>query len=96
MSTVSHDMSLRLILPRWARRLTARLRSSDDAFVDMERYMQEIIDAREAEAEETNTKGGRFDLLSLLLEANRGEGEDAVRLTNSELLGESCVSMLDS
>ncbi|KAG6903010.1 hypothetical protein C0995_007443 [Termitomyces sp. Mi166 len=80
--TVTTDIFLKLIVPGPALGLTQRLRDLRLAFDELERYMTEMIQERQAgEKKET-----RYDLFSSLLDANDADSDEA-KLSVSELIG---------
>ncbi|KAG5637047.1 hypothetical protein H0H81_005998 [Sphagnurus paluster] len=77
----SNDIVLKLIIPGPALSLTKRLRDVKVAFDELEKYMLEMIEARQS-----YEKVERHDLFSRLLDANDPHSGDA-KLTTSELIG---------
>ncbi|KAG6813563.1 hypothetical protein H0H92_009955 [Tricholoma furcatifolium] len=78
---VTTDVFLKLIVPERALGLTKRLRDVRLAFEELERYMLEMIQERQA----STHKEARYDLFSSLLDANDADSEDA-KLSVSELV----------
>jgi hypothetical protein len=100
MHIISHDVIIRLAVPKWARNITARIRRVFLGFDEMtvrpvplfpeasstlrQLYMQELIDARRS-GEKFEDKA---DLFSNLLAASEEEADDRVKLTDQELISE--------
>ncbi|KAH8110025.1 614/534 cytochrome P450 [Phellopilus nigrolimitatus] len=85
---VSTDMILYVIVPKWAMNLTERLRRVRSAFLDLQKYMQAMIDDRK----KAEKKVERHDLFSSLLDANQDEA--GTRLEDSELIGNIFIFLL--
>ncbi|PSR70454.1 hypothetical protein PHLCEN_2v13705, partial [Hermanssonia centrifuga] len=85
---VSTDVILKAVIPNWAMKLgpTKRIRNVVTAFDELEKYMMEMIRARQT----AEKKEERYDLFSSLLDANEEDEVDGqAKLTNQELLGKS-------
>ncbi|KAF7332987.1 Cytochrome P450 [Mycena venus] len=82
---VSEDMTLKVIAGNWMPNLTERIKKVRIAFVELEKYMKELIDDRR----QSGIKGQ--DLFSGLLAAS--DEEDRV-LSDSELMGNVFVFMI--
>ncbi|KIK42697.1 hypothetical protein CY34DRAFT_83093 [Suillus luteus UH-Slu-Lm8-n1] len=82
--TVTQDLTLKFLVPRWAMGLTKRLRRARLAFDELHQYLKEMIHERQESQQEDN-----HDLLSSLLSANDDENlsKGEVKLSNSELIG---------
>ncbi|KAG1748243.1 614 534 cytochrome P450, partial [Suillus paluster] len=83
--TVTQDLSIKLLVPKWAMGLTRRFRHTRLAFDELHQYLTEIIQERlESQHKEDNN-----DLLSSLLAANDDENlsKGEVKLSDSELIG---------
>ncbi|KAG2144406.1 cytochrome P450 [Suillus bovinus] len=82
--TVTQDLTLALLVPRWAMGLTKRFRRARLAFDELHRYLTEMIHERQVSQQEYH-----HDLLSSLLSANDDDNlsKDEVKLSDSELIG---------
>ncbi|KAJ3484829.1 hypothetical protein NLI96_g5370 [Meripilus lineatus] len=89
---VSHDYLYKLILPNWAMGLTQRLRQSNVAFDELERYMVEMI--RDRKNQTSDDVEPKYDLLNGLLDACEGDLSGDSKLTERELLGNIFVFLL--
>ncbi|KZT71520.1 cytochrome P450 [Daedalea quercina L-15889] len=89
---VSTDLRLKLFVPERILRLgpTKRLRDFWAAYVDLEKYMQDMIDARKG----SEKKEERYDLFSSLLDANEEEGDGAAKLSDDELMGNIFIYLI--
>ncbi|KAG1822549.1 cytochrome P450 [Suillus subaureus] len=82
--TVTQDLTIKLLVPRWAMGLTKRFRRARLAFDELHQYLKEMIHERRGSQYEDNN-----DLLSSLLSANDGDNlsKSEVKLSDSELIG---------
>ncbi|EGN92845.1 hypothetical protein SERLA73DRAFT_163809 [Serpula lacrymans var. lacrymans S7.3] len=83
--TVTTNLIIKLVVPKWAYGLSKRLERVGLAFDELERYLYEMIQSRKnGEAKEE-----RHDLFNSLLAANDDVDltSDEVRLSDSELIG---------
>ncbi|KAI9508564.1 cytochrome P450 [Russula earlei] len=87
---LSSNLSLYILLPRWARNLTKLTKEVHLASVEVKKYMLEMVQARRNadKAEE------RHDLFSGLLDAARHEQDDGTALTKDELIGNMFIFLL--
>ncbi|TDL16150.1 cytochrome P450 [Rickenella mellea] len=90
LNVVSVGMFSKAILPRWAMRLTHRLRTINLAFSELQLYMQTMIDERK----NAEKKVERYDLFSSLLDASEEESDGLAKLSDSELRGNIFIFML--
>ncbi|KAG1876299.1 cytochrome P450 [Suillus subluteus] len=83
--TVTQDLTLTMLVPRWAMGLTKRFRRARLAFDELHRYLTEMIHERQESKDEEDNN----DLLSSLVSANDNENlsKGEVRLSDSELIG---------
>ncbi|KAG1808691.1 cytochrome P450 [Suillus subaureus] len=83
--TVTQELTLKLLVPRWAMGLTKRFRRARLAFDELHQYLTEMIHERRGSQHEGNNN----DLLSSLLSANDDDNlsKGEVKLSNSELIG---------
>ncbi|KAG2062586.1 cytochrome P450 [Suillus decipiens] len=83
--TVTQDLIIKLLVPRWAMGLTQRFRRAGLAFDELHRYLTEMIHERQG----SQHKEDNNDLLSSLLSANDDDNlsKDEVKLSDSELIG---------
>ncbi|THH06465.1 hypothetical protein EW145_g4070 [Phellinidium pouzarii] len=88
---VSTDLMLNVLIQKWAMSLTKRFRTMRRAFLELQKYMQEMIDERR----DAQKKPERRDLFSSLLDANMEEAEGTeTRLEDSELIGDIFIFLL--
>ncbi|KAG1760759.1 cytochrome P450 [Suillus occidentalis] len=82
--TVTQDLTLKFLVPRWAMGLTKRLRRARLAFDELHQYLTEMIHERQE-----SQHGDNHDLLSSLLSANDDENlsKGELKLSDSELIG---------
>ncbi|KAG2359627.1 cytochrome P450 [Suillus spraguei] len=83
--TVTQNLIIKLLVPRWAMGLTQRFRRTGLAFDELHRYLTEMIHERQG----SQHKEDNNDLLSSLLSANDNDNlsKDEVKLSDSELIG---------
>ncbi|KAG1862036.1 cytochrome P450 [Suillus subalutaceus] len=83
--TVTQDLTLTILVPRWAMGLTKSFRRARLAFDELHRYLTEMIHERQESKDEEDNN----DLLSSLVSANDNENlsKGEVRLSDSELIG---------
>ncbi|KAG1823550.1 cytochrome P450 [Suillus subaureus] len=81
--TVTQDLTLTLLVPRWAMGLTTHFRRARLAFDELDRYLTETIHKRQGSKDEEDNN----DLLSSLSSANVDLSKGEVKLTDSELIG---------
>lgn len=83
--TVTQDLTIKLLVPRWAMGLTKRFRRARLAFDELHQYLTEMIHERQG----FQHKEDDNDLLSSLLLANDDDdlSKDEVKLSDSELIG---------
>ncbi|EPS98786.1 hypothetical protein FOMPIDRAFT_1037349 [Fomitopsis schrenkii] len=88
----STDLRLKLFVPRWVLQNAPwkRLRDFWSAYVDLERYMRQMIDARKG----VEKKEERYDLFSSLLDANEEESDSAAKLSDDELMGNIFIHLV--
>ncbi|KAG1902247.1 cytochrome P450 [Suillus fuscotomentosus] len=81
--TVSQNLILPLLVPRWVMGLTKHFRRTRLAFDELHRYLTEMIHERQGSQQEHN-----HDLFSSLLSANDNNesSKDDVKLSDSELI----------
>ncbi|KAG2128701.1 cytochrome P450 [Suillus clintonianus] len=83
--TVTQDLTIKLLVPKWAMGLTKRFRRTRVAFDELHKYLTEMIHERQG----SQHKEENNDLLSSLLSANDDEklSEGEIKLTDSEVIG---------
>ncbi|KAG2123324.1 cytochrome P450 [Suillus cothurnatus] len=83
--TVTQDLTIKLLVPRWAMGLTKRFRRARLAFDELHRYLTEMIHERQGSQHDEDNN----DLLSSLLSANDDDNlsKGEVKLSDSELIG---------
>ncbi|KAG2343125.1 cytochrome P450 [Suillus weaverae] len=83
--TVTQDLTLKFLVPKWAMGLTKRFRRMRLAFDELHRYLTEMIHERQGSQDEEDNN----DLLSSLLSANSDKNlsKGEVKLSDSELIG---------
>ncbi|TFY50337.1 hypothetical protein EVG20_g11578, partial [Dentipellis fragilis] len=87
--TVSSELKLMSLMPKWASGLTVRTRRRAQAFKELEMYMHDIIHNRKSIKGEE-----RHDLLSNLLDANAEESEGRAGLSDSEPIADIFVFLI--
>ncbi|KAH7887086.1 cytochrome P450 [Phlebopus sp. FC_14] len=82
--TVTNDLPIKVLVPKWALGMTARFRRTRLAFDELNRYLLEMIQARRSAVKEE-----KHDLFSSLLAANEDDGlaQGERKLSDSELIG---------
>ncbi|KAG2042615.1 cytochrome P450 [Suillus americanus] len=83
--TVTQDLTIKLLVPKWAMGFTKRFRRARLAFDELHRYLTEMIHERRGSQHEDSNN----DLLSSLLSANDDNNlsKGEVKLSDSELIG---------
>ncbi|OJA09560.1 hypothetical protein AZE42_01136 [Rhizopogon vesiculosus] len=91
--TTSHDLFIKLLVPRWAMGFTKRFRRARLESDELQRYLTEMIQERKG----FQLKEDDEDLLSSLLAANNDENlwKDEVKLNDSELIGNIFILIID-
>ncbi|KAI0732805.1 cytochrome P450, partial [Fomitopsis betulina] len=89
---VSTDLRLKLFVPEWVLRNAPwkRLRNFWAAYIDLEKHMRHMIDARKG----AEKKEERYDLFSSLLDANDEESDGAAKLSDDELMGNIFIYLI--
>ncbi|OAX30733.1 cytochrome P450, partial [Rhizopogon vinicolor AM-OR11-026] len=90
--TTSHDLFIKLLVPRWAMGFTKHFRRARLAFDELHRYLTEMIQERKG----SQLKEDGEDLFSTLLAANSDENllKDEVKLNDSELISNIFILMV--
>ncbi|KAI0960322.1 hypothetical protein AcW1_004865 [Taiwanofungus camphoratus] len=90
--TVSTDLWLKVVAPKWMLDwgITKRLKNFNVAYQELERYMEEMIQARKG----AEKKEERYDLFSSLLDANEDELDGKTKLSDSELMGNIFIFLI--
>ncbi|KLO08417.1 cytochrome P450 [Schizopora paradoxa] len=89
---VSNDITLGIVIPDWAKKLTSRMRKYTEAFKNLRNYMTEMIQERRDSATGVVE---RFDLFSTLLDANEDSDiSKSATLSDDELIGDIFMFLL--